>query len=87
KKKLTEVEVTVTPKAYLDELEQAIDEDREQHGKKPLRRRVKAAQSEQPVQPVQPVQSKSQAATPTGETRTIKQSTTDPDSGYMVREG
>ncbi|WP_235466580.1 transposase, partial [Aeromonas australiensis] len=34
KKKLTEVEVTVTPKAYLDELEQAIDEDRKQHGKK-----------------------------------------------------
>ncbi|MCF3099975.1 hypothetical protein EHZ86_23100, partial [Aeromonas australiensis] len=73
-----------------DELEQAIDEDRKQHGKKPLRRRVKAAQSEQseqPEQPEQPEQGKSQATTPTGETRTIKQSTTDPDSGYMVREG
>lgn len=84
KKKLTEVEVTITPKAYLDALEQAIDEDREQHGKKPLRRQVKSAKSEQPEQPEQ---GKSQAAAFPRQTRLIKQSTTDPDSGYMVREG
>jgi hypothetical protein len=50
KKKLTEVEVTITLKAYLDALDHAIDEDREQHGKKPLRRHVKAAKSEQSEQ-------------------------------------
>ncbi|MGN5136959.1 transposase [Aeromonas sp. 164P] len=48
KKKLTDVEVTIPLKAYLEEREQAIDEDRKQHGNKPLRRQVKAAQSEPP---------------------------------------
>lgn len=51
-------------KDYLDALNQAIEEDRLAHGKKPL-----AQQSKAP---------------PTKET---KQSTTDPDSGYMVRDG
>ncbi|AMO55060.1 IS1182 family transposase [Endozoicomonas montiporae CL-33] len=50
-------------KSYLDELDQAVAEDRIAHGKKPL---------------------------PPGkekvETKEIKQSTTDPDSGYMVRD-
>ena len=57
-------DVEVTPQAYLAELEEAITEDREAHGKKPLPPRKEAA-----------------------ETARKKISKTDPDSGYMVREG
>ncbi|GGO84410.1 hypothetical protein GCM10011348_30600 [Marinobacterium nitratireducens] len=49
---------------YLEALDQAVEEDRLAHGKKPL-----------PPRSSEP------------ETRDIKQSTTDPDSGYMVRDG
>lgn len=49
---------------YLEALDQAVEEDRLAHGKKPL-----SPRSSEP------------------ETREIKQSTTDPDSGYMVRDG
>lgn len=49
---------------YLEALEQAVQEDRLAHGKKPL-----APPSKAPSH------------------REIKQSTTDPDSGYMVRDG
>ncbi len=55
--------VEQTRQAYMDELDQAIEEDRLAHRKKPL----------------PPEKSKV-------ETREIKQSTTDPDSGYMVRD-
>ena len=51
-------------KDYLTALDQAVDEDRLAHGKKPLPSRSK-----------------------TPEKRTIKQSTTDPDSGYMQSYG
>ena len=47
----------------MDELNQAVEEDRRLHGKKPLKPRE---------------------AEP--EECTIKQSTTDPESGYMVRD-
>ena len=56
--------VKQSPKGYLDELNAAIEEDRKQHGKKPLRAGKEVAQS-----------------------REIKVSTTDPESGYMVRDG
>ncbi len=69
KKKLKEIDVTITPKAYLDALDHSINEDWEQHGKKPQRRHAKAAKSEQ---------GKSPATVPAGETRIIKQSTTNP---------
>ncbi|MDO6609825.1 IS1182 family transposase, partial [Saccharophagus degradans] len=64
KNKHIKVRATTERKAYMDELDRAIEEDRLAHGKKPL-----AAPSKQP------------------ESREIKQSTTDPDAGYMVREG
>jgi len=57
-------QVTVKPQAYLSALDQAVTEDRQAHGKKPL----KASQAEP-------------------ETRQIKVSRTDKDSGYMVRDG
>ncbi|MDQ6418736.1 IS1182 family transposase, partial [Paenibacillus sp. LHD-117] len=56
-------EVTYTPQEYLQELENAVNEDREQFGKKPF----------PPEEEV--------------ETKTIKVSLTDPDSGYLNRDG
>jgi len=50
---------------YLDDLENAVTEDREAHGKKPLRQKTE----DEPEQ------------------KEIKASTTDPDSGFMTREG
>lgn len=64
KNRFVEVEVDVTPPEYWETLEQAIDEDRRAHGKKPL-----------PEETAEP------------ETKVIKQSLTDADSGYMVRDG
>lgn len=52
-------------RAYFEDLDQAVDEDREKHGKKPLDR------SGPPSPP---------------EKRTIKCSTTDPESGFMFRD-
>src|SRR5690606_9561100 len=56
--------VTETPHEYLEELEQAVNQDREMNGKKPL--------------------------PPAGEEKAEKNqkvSTTDPESGYMMRKG
>lgn len=64
KNRLTTEEVEETTRAYLDELEEAVNEDREQHGKKPLDPKPAASKR-----------------------KSVKKSTTDPDSGYMVREG
>jgi transposase len=64
KNKFIEQEVAKSTRDYLKKLDQDIEEDRKEHGKKPL---------------------------PPGdsgtETRTVKVSTTDPDSGYLYREG
>ena len=64
KNKHTRKEVSKSTKAYIDDLEKEINEDRKAHGKKPLKPKE-----------------------PKNETRQIKSSTTDPDSGYMVRDG
>ena len=64
KNKWVKAEAEQSAKDYLGALDQAVEEDRSAHGKKPLPSRSK-----------------------TPEKRTIKQSTTDPDSGYMVRDG
>jgi transposase len=58
------VEVTETPREYLEELERAVNEDREKHSRKPLKERYREPKS-----------------------RKIKRSLTDPESGYMCREG
>lgn len=64
KNKFIETTAKASTLRYLDELEKAVEEDRSEHGKKPL----KAKEETLPE-------------------KTIKKSTTDPDSGYMVREG
>ena len=64
KRKFVKAQVTQSTKAYMEELDEAIRQDREAHGKKPLK-----------------------AGKEVNEQREIKVSTTDPDSGYMVRDG
>lgn len=64
KRKLTKQKVQEKTKEYLDSLNQAVEEDRKRHGKKPLKVR-EAVQEE----------------------KEIKESTTDPESGYMFRTG
>ena len=56
--------VQKSTRSYIEELEQAIDEDRFEHGKKPLK-----SEAQEPV------------------VKETKISTTDPESGYMVRDG
>ena len=63
KRKLEEKEIEKSVKDYVDELNKAIDEDRADHDKKPLKKTEK-----------------------TVEIKTTKVSTTDPDSGYMMRD-
>jgi transposase len=65
KKKFRLEQVPESTKGYLAELEQAVEADRVQHGKKQLATRKEV----------------------TVKTRETKISKTDPDSGYMVREG
>ncbi|MBZ9608857.1 IS1182 family transposase [Clostridium estertheticum] len=64
KRKLVKIEVEKTPKEYVAELNKAVEEDRINHGKKPLKEK-------EPVTKI----------------KETKVSTTDPDSGYMMRDG
>lgn len=63
KRNLEKVEVNVTPKDYIDQLDKGVNEDIFNHGKKPLKHRKEKV-----------------------ETKEIKKSSTDPDSGYMMRD-
>ena len=63
KHKFTKKEVTVETKDYIEELKEAIEEDRVAHGKKPLK----------PKEEVE-------------ETKIVRKSTTDPESGFMSRD-
>lgn len=64
KNKFDVVRVEVKPQQYLAQLEEAIEADRAEHGKRELKPKASAP-----------------------ETKEIKQSRTDKDAGYMVREG
>ena len=64
KNKFKEIQVRKRTKSYLGELDEAVEEDRRKHEKKPLKKRTHKP-----------------------ENKRVKQSTTDPESGYMVREG
>ena len=65
-RKYRKVLVEASTRAYLDDLEKAVNEDRKAHGRSSL-----------------PPADKN----PDDNLREIRRSTTDPDSGYMVREG
>jgi transposase len=64
KRKFIVEQVEKSVKDYMEDLDKDIDTDREQHGKKPLKKKPE-----------------------TTEVKEIKVSTTDPDSGYMIRDG
>lgn len=71
KNKFEAVKVKETPKSYLKELDKAVSEDRKKHGKKPLKNK-----DDDPK------------GTGTEEKeKEIKQSKTDPESGFMHRDG
>lgn len=72
RKKFDVVQVQQTPSAYLAELDAAVEADRAAHGKKPLRRGDDGDDGG--------------SGPSTTQTREIKRSRTDPDSGYMVRD-
>lgn len=69
KNKYTKAYVSQSTKSYVNELDKAIENDRIEHEKKPLKR--KDDDDDQNVPP----------------TKEIKQSTTDPQSGFMHRDG
>lgn len=64
-------EVALKPATYLEELDAVVDADRQTEGKRPLKRR----------------QDKNDDPDGSGPTKQIKFSCTDPESGYMVRDG
>lgn len=76
------VKVAQAPVAYLAELEAAIDADRQASGKKPL----KARKDKDGDQDGGGAGSEGSASTPECDTKGIKVSRTDPDSGFMVRD-
>lgn len=73
KNKFVPVTVEQTPMEYLDELNKEVDKQRKAIGKKPLHRDNDDEGGS--------------SSSSGGKTREIKQSTTDPDSGFMTRDG
>lgn len=96
KNKHDEIEVPCNASAYLQELEEAIDADRLAAGKKPFKPRAKtagkAADSEDDGSDGATGASSAVDADSLGsthssvQTKRIKRSRTDPDSGFMVRD-
>lgn len=99
KNKHDEVEVACSATAYLQELEEAIDADRIAAGKKPLKPRTRARGAQVDSEDDDsgggtasgadsdaPDAASTGAASSPVHTKRIKQSRTDPDSGFMVRD-
>lgn len=99
KNKYDEVQVASSASAYLQELEEAIDADRIAAGKKPLKPRTRAQGAEVDSEDDDsggsaasatgsdaPDAASTDAASSPVQTKRIKQSRTDPDSGFMVRD-
>lgn len=89
KKKFTEEEVRKETQSYIGALNEAINEDRALHGKKPLKfeeDEVKET-SEEETEDYFDDKHDGNGTGSKGETKTIKASTTDPDSGFMHRDG
>lgn len=78
KNKYTEETVNVESQSYIEDLNKAINEDRARHGKKPLKFEEKLVKTDDDDE------NYFDDNTPT---KTIKKSTTDPESGFMHRDG
>lgn len=90
KNKYVEKQAKTEAKEYIDDLNKAINEDRIAHGKKPLKFNGDESKKEQEEEKENYFDDDSQggsASSGNGETKTIKTSTTDPDSGFMHRDG
>ena len=88
KNKFTEKEVRVETQSYIKALNEAINEDRAQHGKKPLKfngDELKETDEEEKENYFDDDSNSGSGGT--GETKKIKVSTTDPESGFMHRDG
>jgi transposase len=72
RQKFDVVKVEQAPSAYLAQLDAAVDADRATQGKKPLKRDSGHDDGD--------------GGSPAGDTKEIKVSRTDPDSGFMVRD-
>lgn len=89
KKKFTEQEVRKETQDYIEALNEAINEDRAIHGKKPLKFEEDEIKelSEEEKENYFDDSDDGNGTGSTGETKTIKSSTTDPDSGFMHKDG
>jgi transposase len=74
KNKFENVEIAESTKSYIDDLNKAVEEDRLAHGKKPLKDKENESDDNNDDKPQAP-------------TKSIKQSKTDPESGFMHRDG
>lgn len=87
KNKFVEKRAKAEAKEYLDDLNRAINEDRATHGKKPLKFNGDELKDDQAEEDENYFDDDSQGGTPAENEKTIKESTTDPESGYMHRDG
>lgn len=87
KNKFVEKRAKAEAKEYLDDLNRAINEDRATHGKKPLKFNGDELKDDQAEENENYFDDDSQGGTPAGDEKTIKESSTDPESGYMHRDG
>lgn len=90
KNKFTEREVQKETQDYIKALNKAINEDRALHGKKPLKfngDELKENDEEEKENYFDDENGTGTGGTKTVETKKIKESTTDPESGFMHRDG
>ena len=89
KNKYVEKQAKVEAKEYIDDLNRAINEDRKAHGKKPLKFNGDELKDESEEEKENYFDDDSQGGVSggNGEFKTVKASTTDPDSGFMHRDG
>lgn len=87
--KYTEAEVIKERQDYIDALNEAINEDRLQHGKKPLKFDGDETKetSEEEKEDYFDDKSGKGGTGGVGDAKNVKMSTTDPDSGFMHRDG
>lgn len=88
KNKFIEKKAKVEAKEYISDLNQAINEDRAAHGKKPLKFNSTNNIDEEEEEKENYFDDNDQGGSGNnGEERTLKVSTTDPESGFMHRDG
>ena len=89
KNKFTEKEVRKESQDYIEALNEAINEDRALHGKKPLAFEKDEIKQTSEEENEDYFDDNNDGNTTSGkeETKTVKSSTTDPDSGFMHRDG